>query len=205
MCKYKVINFFSRHTIIGVVSAGNGCAHQDYPGIYTRITEFKNWIQAVASESFCSNCEKGIPKEGKKKYIFFVRLSNVIKTYFFSALIVTGGRNGLQVLTTVEIVTEDGNSCSLPDFPNPGRFGHTQSAFTSCGGSGETKNCMTFTDGKWVTSHNLVTWRNYHTSWMSKYGIFLIGGNWPASTSAELLSAYSSSSTESFSLPYETE
>ena len=141
-----------------------------------------------------------------KKYIFFVRLSIVIKTYFFSALIVTGGWNGLQVFTMVEIITEDGNSCSLPDFPNPGRFGHTQSAFTSCGGSGETNNCMTFTDGKWVTSHNLVTWRHYHTSWRSKYGIFLIGGELQAARkSTELLSAYSSSSTESFSLPYETE
>jgi hypothetical protein len=33
-----------RATLVGIVSTGTGCALADYPGIYTRISHYSNWI-----------------------------------------------------------------------------------------------------------------------------------------------------------------
>ena len=51
-------------TQIGVVSKGRECAHPEYPGIYTRVTKFKDWVQAVAEDSLDSNCNYGVAHPG---------------------------------------------------------------------------------------------------------------------------------------------
>ncbi|KFM60459.1 Plasma kallikrein, partial [Stegodyphus mimosarum] len=38
-------------SIIGIVSAGVGCARKQLPGIYSRVSVFVNWIQKVAGNS----------------------------------------------------------------------------------------------------------------------------------------------------------
>jgi len=48
----------SRHTQIGVVSYGIGCANPNFPGVFARITHVKDWIKATApgtEDSSCSN------------------------------------------------------------------------------------------------------------------------------------------------------
>ena len=57
-------NLHCRMTQIGIVSKGRECAHPDYPGIYTRVTKFKEWVQAVAEDSLDSNCDYGVAHPG---------------------------------------------------------------------------------------------------------------------------------------------
>lgn len=38
--------------LVGIVSAGTGCALADYPGIYTRVSTYENWIKSKAFGKF---------------------------------------------------------------------------------------------------------------------------------------------------------
>ena len=106
---------------------------------------------------------------------------------------------------TAEVWLPGDQSCQLPRLPAPGRAGHTQSSFTSCGGETTETSCLTF-DGEWEQSHSLSEPRDEHVSWQSPAGILLMGGaGYGSRTTTELLSATTNTTTSGFSLPYETE
>ena len=53
-----VIQENGRYALVGVVSRTNGCGNENYPSIYSRVTERKNWIQRSTNYSTQdSNCD----------------------------------------------------------------------------------------------------------------------------------------------------
>ena len=124
----------------------------------------------------------------------------VICFYVFSGLLLTGGQSpDGDAQHSAEVWLPGDRSCLLPRLPAPGRSHHTQSSLTACGGVDTLTNCLTF-DGEWEQSHSLSGSRQYHVSWQSPAGIFLMG---PAQSS-ELLSTTTDTTTPGFSLPYLT-
>ena len=81
----------------------------------------------------------------------------------FSAegIIITGGGGGSAGITSVEeVILSNSTLCTLPPLPE-GRYRHSQSGLTACGGQDSTAQdtCTTFSNGAWTTSHNLNPFR----------------------------------------------
>ena len=120
-----------------------------------------------------------------------------------SGVLVSGGNSETgNALASVEVIREDGTTCSLPDLPEP-RVEHSQSGLISCGGYHDNvrTTCTEFASGEWTTSHNLTEDRKTHTSWNAPDGVILLGG-YSSPNTTELLSSFTSSTTLSFSLDY---
>ena len=108
---------------------------------------------------------------------------------------------------SAEVITSDGSTCIMPDLQSPGRGHHSMSGFTLCGGFGvdQLTSCTTLSAGEWKMSHALNVQRWHHLSWNSPNGTLLMGGNTnDAYQTTELLSTTTSSSTQAFSLSYDT-
>ena len=109
---------------------------------------------------------------------------------------------------SAEVILEDGSTCTMtPDLPPPGRYWHSATGLTLCGGEGDEDTrttCSTFT-GQWETSHQMGVPRYSHVSWDSPSGIILLGGlDTEADQTTETLSHNSSTTSPSFQLPYIT-
>ena len=37
--------------LVGITSYGAGCAHADHPGVYTRVSYYKEWISCLLSDN----------------------------------------------------------------------------------------------------------------------------------------------------------
>ena len=107
---------------------------------------------------------------------------------------------------SVELLFDDGTQvCNLPDMFDE-RYGHTQSGLVACGGRGYNNDkCVTFENGDWRTSHQLLRRRQAGFSWYStKHGIYLMGGGFQnLDTDVELLTD-DGASQNSFRLKYST-
>ena len=125
---------------------------------------------------------------------------------------ITGGRtNKTSITNLVQILDENGTFiCNLPRLPE-GRSGHSQNGLVLCGGgniSYSISTCLTFENGSWTESYNLIEPRNVHSSWTSPIGVMLLGGKFfdghfePPATS-ELLSE-DGQSVPSFDMHYRT-
>ena len=122
-------------------------------------------------------------------------------------ILVTGGYDGSELTSSVEVLSDDGTPlCTLPPLPT-GRWRQTQDGLLSCGGydDGYILTCTKFSAGGWTVSHNLLEDRYQHSSWESPAGLVLIGGDGSGTgTTTELLSSSDSSSSYNFTLEYET-
>jgi len=113
-------------------------------------------------------------------------------------IIISGGSGNL---ASVEVFDpSSGLSCSLPALPND-RWGHTMNSLLICGGGGT--NCLSFTSGQWITSHNLLGKRYGHTSWQTEQGLVLMGGGINSDTS-EIVPTDGGQGGPSFAMQYST-
>ena len=116
---------------------------------------------------------------------------------------VTGGMGPAATEQSVEVILEDGSTCTMPDLPPPGRSQHSATGLTLCGGwNGLAGTTCSIFNGEWETSHNLLGSLSGHESWQSPYGIYLIGGGGDTGSlsGTELLSNVSSGTSPGFGL-----
>ena len=123
----------------------------------------------------------------------------------FLGLLISGG---FYTSSSVELFdSKTKKTCVLPDHIK-GRFFHTLSKNTACGGVFPTI-CETFNveNGAWKESETILQPRYHHTSWDVKEGMFLMGGWSQGSQSVmttELVNVDDGTVQESFQMKYNT-
>ena len=120
-----------------------------------------------------------------------------------SVVLITGGADGDDMLSSEIYNPFTKTSCSLPQF-NDARRGHSQNAGLTCGSA--TNTCVKWNpaSGTWKKSHTLKNVRAGHVSWATESGVYLLGGN-SANTRRTSEKVNNDGSVEdSFSLKYDT-
>lgn len=69
-----------RTQLVGIVSAGTGCALAQYPGIYTRVSTYSNWIKARAFGKFEVTSPCASPCDRRKGQSSTIKLLNRTST-----------------------------------------------------------------------------------------------------------------------------
>ena len=105
----------------------------------------------------------------------------------------------------VEVLRSDGTPwCNLPDLPDYRAY-HTQSGHIACGGQCTQSSCISFSEGKWMHSHNLTLPRQKHSSWLSDQdGTIILGGEDSAAQKSTEILTDNGVSKNGFSLKYYT-
>ena len=121
----------------------------------------------------------------------------------FAGILISGGKG---TETSVEVYSPGVNyHCLLPPLPDK-RGGHTSDGMTLCGGYKTERTCITFSSGKWVTSHALTEKRVGHTSWYNKEEgkiILMGGGSSGSARTTEIITEGENDGVPGFTLKYD--
>ena len=130
-------------------------------------------------------------------------MSWIDQSLFLSVLLITGAWNG----GSAEIFNPvDRASCKLPDLPEP-RYTHTSNNGILCGGATDStkSNCIKFSEGNWITSHNLGQGRRSHTSWEHDKGeSFMLMGGYYSLKTTEIVHIKTGKVVDGYELHYDT-
>ena len=127
----------------------------------------------------------------------------------FAAILVTGGDPGYEAAHSAEVFLPSiSTSCELPGLVVR-RYDHTQDGLLACGGldSEAGYSCEEFSPatGTWArTTHILQQSRYRHVSWSVEEGTLLMGGDYSAGTTSEIVKHDGTTET-SFDMKYNTE
>ena len=104
---------------------------------------------------------------------------------------IAGGYGSRGYDYTVELYNlKTGYSCFLPSLPEY-RDASVSSGLKVCGGSFDTKYCVEYRGGYWVTANLLTDYRVYSSLWESSHGPVILGGYYESNTAEELIGDYS--------------
>ena len=101
--------------------------------------------------------------------------------YYIAGVLITGG---YPTENTAELyLPSSATSCTLPGLPDS-RVYHSANGGLLCGGYYTTDSCLEWSPdtGSWEEAVTLDVERDYHVSWTSTRGTFLMGGYYSART-----------------------
>jgi len=157
-------------------------------------------LSSCDDTSVCSGCYSGPPECSSQ-------LRPTTPAPAEEAILLSGGYKNYAALTSVEVFSPStGKSCSLPSLPWQ-RTGHTMDSLLVCGGGypdHKGTTCLTFSSGKWMTSHSLVEKRRHHTSWKTEEGVVMLMGGEGSPTTSELVQMGGEQGEPSFPMQYKT-
>jgi len=163
-------------------------------------------LSSCDDSSVCSGCYSGPPECSSQ-------LQPTTPAPAEEAILLSGGGSTIGAEKSVEVFSPStGKSCSLPSLPDQ-RSAHTMNSLLICGGDHSKitrTTCLTFSSGKWITSHSLVIGRYDHTSWQREEGVVvLMGGDdrggYGSSTTSELVQMGGEQGELSFPMQHKTE
>jgi len=150
--------------------------------------------------------DKEYPGRGDKAALFHGRKfcrKIASRTIVARGILISGGWGAG---TSVEVYYPGaGTGCVLPSLPDE-REGHTSDGASLCGGYYTSISCITFSSGKWVTSHALAEERWKHTSWNNKEeGKIILMGGGNSHTTSEIISEEEKDGVQGFPMKYDTQ
>ena len=140
--------------------------------------------------------------------LFSTLKASLTLNVIIAGFLITGGSPIATAGYSVEVYNpHSGSHCKLPDLPGDVRFYHSHCGHLLCGGYSSSTSCLLLnpTTGQFTTTSVTLRQERYgHLCWEGDEGDVLLMGGEDSGTTTELVSADGSTSSDSFTLEYDT-